>query len=67
MVVFDGVMQVLTDAPGGSPTWDEDNPWQAVQDFLGKTDEFEVDPYYNRLKVTHCPGGFLKRREKRRQ
>lgn len=66
MVVFDGVMQVLTDAPGGSPTWDKDNPWQAVQDFLSKNEEFEVDHYYNRLKVTHCPGGFLKRVKKRR-
>ncbi len=67
MVVFDGVMQVLTDAPGGSPTWDKDNPWQAVQDFLGENEDFEVDPYYNRLKVTHCPGGFLKRVKKRRR
>ena len=31
LVVFDGVMQVLTDAPGGQPTWDQDNPWHAVQ------------------------------------
>jgi cephalosporin hydroxylase len=66
LVVFDGVMQVLTDAPGGKPTWDKDNPWQAVQEFIEENDEFAVDPYYNRLKVTHCPGGFLKRRQKRR-
>jgi cephalosporin hydroxylase len=61
IVVFDGVMQVLTDAPAGSPAWDKDNPWQAVQGFLDGNDEFVIDPYYNRLKVTHCPGGFLKR------
>jgi cephalosporin hydroxylase len=67
IVVFDGVMQVLTDAPAGSPTWDKDNPWQAVQEFLSEHDEFEVDPNYNRLKVTHCPGGFLKRVNKRRR
>ena len=65
VVVFDGVMQVLTDAPGGNPTWDEDNPWQAIEDFLAENDEFEIDPYYNRLKVTHCPGGFLRRVKKR--
>jgi cephalosporin hydroxylase len=65
LVVFDGVMQVLTDAPGGSPAWDKDNPWQAVQNFLGENDEFEIDLYYNRLKVTHCPGGFLRRVTKR--
>jgi cephalosporin hydroxylase len=67
LVVFDGVMQVLTDAPGGSPTWVEDNPWRAIQDFLNNNKDFEVDPYYNRLKVTHCPGGFLKRVNKRSQ
>jgi cephalosporin hydroxylase len=67
LVVFDGVMQVLTDAPGGSATWDEDNPWRAIQDFLSNNKDFEVDPYYNRLKVTHCPGGFLKRVNKRSQ
>jgi cephalosporin hydroxylase len=58
---------VLTDAPGGSPTWDEDNPWRAIQDFLANNKDFEVDPYYNRLKVTHSPGGFLKRVNKRSQ
>ncbi len=67
VVVFDGVMQVLTDAPGGSPSWDKDNPWHAVQQFLDGNDEFEIDPYYNRLKVTHCPGGFLKRVKKPRR
>jgi cephalosporin hydroxylase len=66
IVVFDGVMEVLTDAPGGSPTWDKDNPWHAVQGFIEENDEFQVDPYYNRLKVTHAPGGFLKRVKKRR-
>lgn len=67
VVVFDGVMQVLTDAPGGSSAWENDNPWHAVEGFIEENDEFEVDPYYNRLKVTHCPGGFLKRVKKRRQ
>ena len=66
LVVFDGVMQVLTDAPGGSPAWAGDNPWLAVQEFVEENDEFQLDPYYNRLRVTHCPGGFLKRVKKRR-
>ncbi len=65
LVVFDGVMQVLTDAPGGSPAWETDNPWRAVEEFLGENAEFEIDPYYNRLRVTHCPGGFLRRVPKR--
>jgi cephalosporin hydroxylase len=66
VVVFDGVMEVLGDAPGGSPAWDRDNPWHAVTRFLDANPEFVVDPYYNRLKVTHCPGGFLKRTARRR-
>jgi cephalosporin hydroxylase len=36
-----------------------------VQDFLKANEDFELDAYYNRLKVTHCPGGFLKRKAKR--
>ena len=66
IVVFDGVMQVLTDAPGGSPDWETDNPWHAIEGFLEQHPDFEVDAYYNRLKVTHCPGGFLKRTASRR-
>jgi len=67
LVVFDGVMQVLPDAPGGKPDWAKDNPWQAIRQFLEGNDEFEIDPYYNRLKVTHSPGGFLKRVKKPRR
>ena len=28
---------------------------------LAENPDFAVDPYYNRLGVTHCPGGFLRR------
>ena len=67
MVVFDGVMEILTDAPNGQPGWTTDNPWHAVREFLDKHPEFEMDSYYNRLKVTYCPGGFLKRVKKLRK
>ncbi len=67
IVVFDGVMQVLADAPGGSPAWNTDNPWRAVEEFLATHEDFEVDANYNRLRVTHCPGGFLKRVDARRR
>lgn len=66
VVVFDGVMEVLTDAPGGSPEWATDNPWHAVQEFLDRNPDFSIDPYYNRLRVTHCPGGFLQRAARQR-
>lgn len=62
LVVFDGVMEMLADAPGGSATWTADSPAAAVRDFLAGHPEFEADPYYNRLGATYCPGGFLRRR-----
>lgn len=62
MVVFDGVMEMLADAPSGKPEWASDNPARAVRDFLQTHPEFEVDPYPNRLVVTYCRGGFLRRK-----
>jgi cephalosporin hydroxylase len=63
MVAFDGVMETLADAPDGKPEWATDNPAAAIRDFLENHSEFEPDPYYNRLMVTYCPGGFLKKKE----
>jgi len=62
IVVFDGVMSMLTDAPNGSSQWDEDNPLVAVREFVSTHEDFEVDPSFNRLGVTYCPEGFLRRR-----
>jgi cephalosporin hydroxylase len=62
LVVFDGVMAMLPDAPNGQPDWDENNPLEAVRDFVRAHDEFEVDPAYNRIGVSYCPEGFLRRR-----
>ncbi len=63
LVAFDGVMEQLADVPDGSPEWAHDSPAAAIRDFLATHKEFEVDPYYNRLRVTYCPGGFLRRVE----
>ncbi|MCL4552160.1 MAG: cephalosporin hydroxylase family protein [Candidatus Marsarchaeota archaeon] len=62
VVVFDGVMEKLTDAPSGNEEWATDNPSAAVRDFLAEHKAFEVDPYYNRMVLTYCPGGFLLRK-----
>lgn len=62
-VVFDGVMTMVSDAPNAGEGWSEDNPIEAVRDFLAAHDEFEVDPSYNRLEVTYCQSGFLRRLE----
>jgi cephalosporin hydroxylase len=63
IVVFDGVMKILSDAPDGKPEWAKDNPATAIQCFLAGHPEFEADPHFNRLGVTYCPGGYLKRKE----
>jgi cephalosporin hydroxylase len=62
LVVFDGVMEVLADAPGGRPEWASDNPAVAIREFLADHPEFEVDAAAVPYPVTHCPGGFLRRR-----
>lgn len=62
LVVFDGVMAMLPDAPNGRPDWDVNNPLSALREFVTQHEEFEVDPTYNRIGVSHCPEGFLRRR-----
>jgi cephalosporin hydroxylase len=62
-VVFDSVMTLVSDAPNGKPEWDQDNPLEAVRDFLVGSNDFEVDPEFNRLSVTYCQSGFLRRRD----
>ncbi len=62
-VVFDSVMTLVSDAPDAGDGWEDDNPLEAVRDFVGGRDDFEVDPEYNRLSVTYCQSGFLRRRD----
>lgn len=61
MVVFDEVMPMVADAPNGNASWVRDNPLEAVNDFLAGHPEFEVDRAPERLGVTYCRGGFLRR------
>ena len=61
LVVFDEVMPTVADAPNGHPDWERDNPLEAVVDFLTAHPEFEQDRTYERLGVTYCRGGFLRR------
>lgn len=37
-------------------------PWEAVEQFLAETDEFEIDPRGERYFLTQNPSGFLRRR-----
>jgi cephalosporin hydroxylase len=63
LVVFDGVMSVVADAPNAGVDWETDNPLVAIDEFLTANDAFRGDPIYGRLGVTYCPAGFLLRRE----
>ena len=63
IVVFDEVMPMVADAPNGKPTWDADNPLEAVRGFLTDHPDFEVDRSYERLAATYCRSGFLRRKE----
>ena len=63
LVVFDTVMPLVADAPRGSQAWSTDNPSAAIKEFLEKNGEFSVDPTYERLRITYCRGGYLRRAE----
>jgi cephalosporin hydroxylase len=60
-VVFDSVMTMVSDAPNAGENWQNDNPLEAVSAFLDAHNEFEVDQAFNRLEVTYCQSGFLRR------
>ncbi|MCW3057100.1 MAG: putative cephalosporin hydroxylase [Solirubrobacterales bacterium] len=62
-VVFDSVMTMVSDAPNAGENWEQDNPLEAVSAFLAEHAEFEVDRSFNRLEVTYCESGFLRRLE----
>ncbi len=62
-VVFDSVMTMVSDAPNAGENWEHDNPLDAVAAFLDEHKEFEVDPAFNRLEVSYCQSGFLRRLE----
>lgn len=61
VVVFDEVMTMVHDAPNGNPSWITDNPLTAVDAFLDTHGEFTRDTAYERLLVTYCRGGYLRR------
>ncbi|MGA2532368.1 MAG: CmcI family methyltransferase [Candidatus Aminicenantales bacterium] len=56
MIVQDGILS-------GHPVKDEmtGGPWEAIDEFLAGSDEFQVDRRRERLMFTYCPRGYLKR------
>jgi cephalosporin hydroxylase len=63
VVVFDTVMDLVSDTPSGQPDWRETGAGAAVREFLRDHPEFEVDPYYTRLGATYMEGGVLRRKQ----
>ena len=61
LVVMDGAQAFVWDIPNGKLEWNEDNPLKAIEKFIENNSQFEIDPYYNRLKVTSNPKGFLRK------
>lgn len=61
MVVMDGAQGLVWDIPNGKPEWKEDNPLEAINNFLSKHPEWEADSYYTRMHITSNPTGFLRR------
>lgn len=62
VVAADGIMEDLSDVPGGRPDWVNDNPKAAIHEFLAAHPEFEIDPELVRLGITYWPDGYLRRK-----
>ena len=62
VVAADGIMEDLTDVPGGKAEWARDNPKTAVHEFLAVHPEFELDSEPSRLGVTYWPDAYLRRK-----
>lgn len=70
IVAMDGVMRDVHDVPRGAPEWRTDNPAAAAEEFAARHPEFALEPptppFDERpapVEVTHCPGGWLRRRD----
>ena len=61
IVVTDGVMEVLDDAPKGRAAWRDDNPARAAREFVAAHADFVHDPRPERFGATFFPDGYLRR------
>lgn len=62
IVVFDTIMPDLVSLPGSQKNWNRDNPMEAIKEFLKINSDFEIDKEYNKLFVSYCPNGFLRKK-----
>jgi cephalosporin hydroxylase len=68
LIAFDGIMAAVADTPRGTPSWSDDNPITAVQEFVAKHPEFVIEEPAWRFNesdlsrtITYAPSGFLRR------
>lgn len=68
IVAMDGIMKYLADTPKGDPTWTDDNPISAAEEFVSRHPDFFIEqPSWSfneselRANITHSPSGYLRR------
>jgi cephalosporin hydroxylase len=68
IIVTDGLMRDLADAPRGDPTWTRDNPAQAAEDFVKTHNDFVLEEPHWKFNestlsgnVTYWPSAWLRR------
>ena len=61
IVAHDGAQAWVAEIPRGKKEWKDDHPIAAIQSFLHENDNFEVDDFYTRHKITCSPYGYLKK------
>ena len=68
IVAMDGIMSKLVGAPRSQPDWGENNPQQAVLEWMGRHPEFVLEePAFDfneglvKRRVTYWPNAFLRR------
>lgn len=61
LIVLDTIVEMMPEDAFPDRPWSRgNNPYTAVQQFLGETPRFEVDPLYpEKLLITSAPGGYL--------
>ncbi|MHA1797989.1 MAG: cephalosporin hydroxylase family protein [Candidatus Helarchaeota archaeon] len=62
IVVFDTIMPELVGLLGANDNWNKNNPAEAIKEFLKKNKDFEIDTSFNKLYVSYCPNGFLRKK-----
>lgn len=68
VIVMDGIMELVAETPRGTPSWRDDNPISAAEEFVARNPEFVIEQprwAFNesdlRSNITHWPRGYVRR------